>query len=430
MKSSAASGPVPARTTSNGASHSNQKSAVKTVANTKQKATVNASTPEPVQVAAKDSARRASISTGSSSAIGKRPADTNPSMSLSTLPRVSRKTTVASPQSPDRADSAELSDSGIVASTEERPPKWYKEQARSTSRNPDEANVLTLLQRLNTAIGKHDIDNVRDILHKLPFEQVNQSLLKGTRMLNNDAGLCLLFDTRNGCQPWPYDISADASELYAKWARRVFEVDLLRGIQLQSKATKRDGGDRNNDRIIPGYAGKVDFRAWGNNGLSNGQWFPTQLTTVRDGAHGATQGGISGKLGEGAYSCIVTGHQSGYPDEDYGDVIKYCGTDSTNGTITDRTQMLIDSLNNEKPVRLIRKYTVGTPLAPEVGYRYDGLYAVESFEKLIVSDNPKAQRHRFRMVRCGGQDPIRGGGPEARPTEQEIARYRADKHFR
>ena len=369
-------------------------------------------------------------STELSNANGKRPAATETpqqerKISFSTLPKIQKKTSVASPQSPDRA---EISDSAIVVEDEERPPRWYKTEPMPSTRKAQEADVLTLLQRLNRTIGKHNVDNTRDTLHELPFVQVNKSLLKGNRMLHDGPGLSALFSPNS---TWPYDIRADAKETYNKWCRQIFETDLLRGILLKASTnSKKEGGNRNQDKIIPGYAGKVDFHAYGNNELSNGQWFPTQLTTVRDGAHGATQGGISGKRGEGAYSCIMTG-QSGYPDQDNCEQVHYCGTDSNDGNVTDRTQMLLDSMNNNRPVRFIRKSTLQTPWAPAIGYRYDGLYEVKDFEILKFDDNPKAARHRFRLVRCPGQDPVRGGaGPESRPTEQEIRRYKDDKHFR
>ena len=369
-------------------------------------------------------------SVASSNAKGKRPATTDDTpqerkMSLQTLPKIQKKTSVASPQSPDRADTP---NSGIIVDDEERPPRWYQAEQTTNTRKGADAEVSTLLERLTEAIRKGYVGTVRDILHKLPFMQVTKVLLKNNRMLHNEQGLSQLFKSNSS---WPYDVRADAKGIYNKWCRQIFETDLLRGIQLAAKkpSSKKEVSDRNQDRIAPGYAGKVDFRAYGNNDLSNGQWFPTQLTTVRDGAHGATQGGISGKFGAGAYSCIMTG-QSGYPDEDNGDVVLYCGTDSDDGTVTDRTQMMLDSIKNGRPVRFIRKSTLRSQWAPEVGYRYDGLYDVQSFEKLVVKDNPKAARHCFRLVRCPGQDPIRGTGPEKRPTEQEIERYQMDKRFR
>lgn len=43
-------------------------------------------------------------------------------------------------------------------------------------------------------------------------------------------------------------------------------------------------------------------------------------------------------------------------------------------------------------------------------------------------DKSLRQRHRFTLVRQEGQDPIRGNGPEKRPTSEEIKEYH--KHQR
>lgn len=76
-----------------------------------------------------------------------------------------------------------------------------------------------------------------------------------------------------------------------------------------------------------------------------------------------------------------------------------------------------------KPVRLIRSHNAHTKYAPEVGFRYDGLYNVTEVERMDTVKSIR-QRHRFRLVRVAGQDPIRGGdGPMKRPTAQEIEQY-------
>ena len=345
---------------------------------------------------------------------------------LASIGKIQKRSSVASPQSPERMDE---SSGGILAGLEERPPKWYTDTATSTKRRPEDSDVSTIMERLRDAIRARSHDAVREHLHKLPFKYVNAPLLKTKRMLHNDGWLAQLFDTNlPGRHNWPYDIRSDAEELYVKWCRGVFDYTLLRGIIAGKPTAKSAGGDRNSDKLDPNYAGKVDFKAFGNNDLKNGQWFPTQLCTLRDGAHGASQGGVSGKLGEGAYCCIMTG-DSHYPDEDNGDEVLYCGVDSDNGTVTRQTQMLLDSMTNKKPIRFIRKYSLKSNWAPELGFRYDGLYMVKSVEHM--NEKPILARHRFHLVRCPGQDPIRGGsGPERRPTQEEVDTWRQDKHFR
>lgn len=124
---------------------------------------------------------------------------------------------------------------------------------------------------------------------------------------------------------------------------------------------------------------------------------------------------------------LVSGGHS-YPDIDNGNEVLYCGTDSTDGNVTEYTQRMIESAEGDQPVRLIRSHNLNSEFAPDHGFRYDGLYDVVSFEQLDDPDSTR-QRHRFRLVRQPNQDPIRGGaGPERRPTEQEIAEYK--KHQR
>ena len=351
----------------------------------------------------------------------------------SSLPQIQKRTSVASPQSPDRSEGQQLPSVG-----NERPPKWYNETAVPTSRGRNEANVDTLLSSLRTQIEKCQsgdrttrekaFTEIRDKLHKIVFCEVTGPLLKRHRMLHNDGRLAQLFDSRytKGVN-WPFDIRADARELYNKWCRRVFETDILRGIRFQ--ATTSDGKkDKTTSSlsIEPSYRGLVPASYHGSGDLLNGQWWPAQLCTLRDGAHGSSQSGIYGKAGDGAYSCIMSGGLDAggrpYPDQDEGDVVLYCGTDSDNGAVTPGTQRMLESINNH-PVRLIRSHNAHTDYAPFLGYRYDGLYDVVDCQRMDPP-NSLRQRHRFRLVRCAGQDPIRGIGAQKRPTEQEIHEYR------
>ena len=55
---------------------------------------------------------------------------------------------------------------------------------------------------------------------------------------------------------------------------------------------------------------------FGHNGLTVGQWWPYRICALRDGAHGATQGGIAGSAKDGAYSVVVSGKSHGSPPID------------------------------------------------------------------------------------------------------------------
>ena len=48
----------------------------------------------------------------------------------------------------------------------------------------------------------------------------------------------------------------------------------------------------------------------GHNGISIGQWWPFRACMIRDGAHGASQGGIDGGEKSGAYAIVVAGGKS------------------------------------------------------------------------------------------------------------------------
>ena len=54
----------------------------------------------------------------------------------------------------------------------------------------------------------------------------------------------------------------------------------------------------------------TEKRPWnvvGHNGISVGQWWPFRACMIRDGAHGASQGGIDGGEKTGAYAIVVAG---------------------------------------------------------------------------------------------------------------------------
>ncbi|KAK4906581.1 hypothetical protein LTR49_024277 [Elasticomyces elasticus] len=288
----------------------------------------------------------------------------------------SKRTENASPRSPGEPvenktrKSKPSRETPVLAEISERPPAWYQAlQVVQRRGNADEASASPL------------IESLKDYVRKL----------------------------------------ADAEELYNKWCLQDFETDLLRGIVRGAPASKNV--ERRVDSIDEKYKGRASWIFHGNGLLLNGQWWPTQLTTVRDGAHGAMIAGISGAAGEGAYSCVMSsGH--GYEDEDHGEWVLYCGTDSTDGKITDATLRMLESKENGKPVRIIRSHNLHSPFAPEIGFS-----KVVSSKALDKSDSTR-RRHQFRLERVLGQAPIRSQEPEKRPTAQEIKAHKDDKEKR
>jgi putative restriction endonuclease len=96
--------------------------------------------------------------------------------------------------------------------------------------------------------------------------------------------------------------------------------------------------------------------------------------------------GISGSGTEGADSVVLSG---GYEDdEDRGEVIVYTGhggnDPNTKRQVADQEFSrgnLALAVNRKEglPVRVIRGAELDSPYAPERGFRYDGLYVVESY---------------------------------------------------
>jgi len=308
------------------------------------------------------------------------------------------------------------------------PPDWYTKiiperinwkSGKYGSREaiPKLSQIGALIREAKESNGLPDFEKIRDEIHQLEFIGVTAELLRKVNLLDNRHGLPQLFDEeyKNGLQV-PWDIQGDALELYNKWVQRMFDPDLLRGIEtrprLKDKAGQKKGWsfDPKVDRISALY--------FGNGMLVNGQWWPRQICAVRDGAHGAMVAGITGVRDKGAVSVVMSGSDYDDQDQDDGEEVQYCGTESKDPSgPSDATKFLILSLDNKRPVRLMRSANIANSrYKPSRGFRYDGLYDV--VEKTLID---KAKHHyRFRLVRQHGQGPIRYKGVEARPTAQEI----------
>jgi hypothetical protein len=259
-------------------------------------------------------------------------------------------------------------------------------------------------------------EELRDHVHKAEIVlKIDKFIAKKSRILTAENGLPRIFkeDTR-----FPSDVKADAYQLYLRWMREDFSLDLLRGI----KTVK--GANRGSDQLDAAYKKQhpTDARCYGDNGLVLGQWWPSQLCTLRDGAHGSSQGGIFGEKDKGTYSIVVSGGGAyGYKDEDDGDTIVYSGTEGSNFTPTEATLHMVTSADLKNEIRVIRSHRLHhkSKYRPTVGLRYDGLYTIESFN---IVDKEK-QIHIFKLSRCPGQEPIRCVGAASRPTKFEIEEY-------
>lgn len=264
-------------------------------------------------------------------------------------------------------------------------------------------------------------EELRNHVHKaeITLKGVDKYVVRKTNMLTVENGLPRIFLAQKADYPW--DLKADAWQLYLRWYKQDFRSELLRGI-ITRKTT-----DRSADRIDPEWLRnpllKCSANYHGEGNLVNGQWWPTQLCTVRDGAHGSAQGGIWGQKGQGAYSIVLSG--ANYRrDRDDGIEIWYSGTASKNNEPTENTQRLMETCEEfpERPVRVLRSSQLHhkNPYRPEYGLRYDGLYHVVGMERIEEGK----EDYVFRLVRLENQNPIRCEDNAARrPTKFEVAEY-------
>lgn len=334
-----------------------------------------------------------------------------------------------------------------------QPPDWYKALPKPKgTRESNESAAEIALTSMKSNIKVIKASNPKnkaamlaatsakiiDKLHKLTFLAVTDKLLRKTRTLDNGDGLPQLFDKAfSGGIDWPWYLQADAEELYNKWCTRIFETDLYRGLQRALKSKNKTPAS-NYDKLEEGSERfrLVDPKEHGNGLLVNGTWWPTQLAVLRDGGHGSSQAGITSHPVEGAFSVIVSGGLDStnqpYPNIDNGNEVLYCGTDNHSAEVNEPsrdTRAMILNHENKRPVRLFRSSNLGSPYAPEQGFRYDGLYEVAEIE-LMDPPEEKRKRHRFRLVRCDAQDPIRYAGLARRPTKEELEEYEKDRKNR
>lgn len=306
-------------------------------------------------------------------------------------------------------------------------PKGHNMRNLMKGKGTEVRQAITALSSLKECINRCEtekqraqlvkyFDELRDHVHKAEFlKGVNKYVLYKIHMLDN--GLKRIFVSNVN---FPWDLRADAIQLWHRWCAQDFSVDLLRGITISKT---KSGEGRISDKIDKAWANKYSAKYYGQGDLVLGQWWPTQLCTVRDGAHGSAMGGIYGEKGKGAYSIVLSGGNH-YGDVDEGEQIWYSGTDGKGDMkATENTQRMIESCDNvHEPVRVIRSWNLqkSNPYRPLRGFRYDGLYDVIEYK---VVDQAKAV-HKFKLIRQKGQKPIRyEDKPSRRPTKWEIEEY-------
>ena len=157
-------------------------------------------------------------------------------------------------------------------------------------------------------------------------------------------------------------------------------------------------------------------------GYQEGRVFESREALSEAGIHRPTQSGISGAAEEGADSIVLSG---GYEDDvDGGNEIVYTGhggrDPNTGQQVSDQHFIRGNAaLARDKvmglPVRVIRGAMLGSPYAPDQGYRYDGLYIVDEYWEETGKSGFKVWR--YRLVKGDGVrlPPVRLGGEQPQP---------------
>lgn len=137
-------------------------------------------------------------------------------------------------------------------------------------------------------------------------------------------------------------------------------------------------------------------------GVHVGQIFKTREELRAAGIHMPLQQGISGNAGEGADSIVLSG---GYPDDEFNeDSILYTGTgkrDSRTGALLQDQELegankaLAKSCDDGLPVRVIQALGVRRKQLPTQGYRYEGVYFIENYSRVIGVDGYKIWQFRL-----------------------------------
>jgi putative restriction endonuclease len=133
-----------------------------------------------------------------------------------------------------------------------------------------------------------------------------------------------------------------------------------------------------------------------------GRSFESRRELYEADVHRALQAGIVGSAEAGAESIVLSG---GYADdEDYGDFLIYTGhggRDPISGrqvqdqTFSLQNKALVTSALQGLPVRVVRGSGHRSQFSPPTGYRYDGLFRVESYWQERGRDGFRVCRYRL-----------------------------------
>ncbi|POS70926.1 hypothetical protein DHEL01_v210680 [Diaporthe helianthi] len=196
------------------------------------------------------------------------------------------------------------------------------------------------------------------------------------------------------------------------------EHGIMRGIAVTQNGKKK---------LDPRYHhARRSAKVSGHNGLDVGAWFPTRLSALVNGAHGASRAGITGNTDYGAFSIVVATTYKEV-DDDRGDTIWYSSPGSAENEDSNAapqrtgTGHLQRSLTTSNPVRVLRAVNKHSAYAPSVGIRYDGLYVVIRQE---TGHNPKGGLYfKYLLERRSDQKRLEEV-MDYSPTRHQMADYR------
>lgn len=116
-----------------------------------------------------------------------------------------------------------------------------------------------------------------------------------------------------------------------------------------------------------------------------GGTFANRIKLSLSSMHRPRRAGISGTLADGAGSIVLSGVYE--DDVDLGQIVWYAGHGGRNArtgrqiahqTLDRYNAALMRSYEMGRAIRLIRGATLRNEFAPQTGYRYEGLYRIES----------------------------------------------------
>ncbi|XP_032681709.1 transcriptional regulator ATRX-like [Odontomachus brunneus] len=130
-----------------------------------------------------------------------------------------------------------------------------------------------------------------------------------------------------------------------------------------------------------------------------GSWWGIRMDCSRDGVHNP----FNVDVHEGPFGAasVCTSHANMNEDVDLGDFL------TLTGQVYHKEQPsadpLIHNYKNQIPLRLIRSYNLQNDIAPNTGYRYDGLYIVLGYWIGVNADGTK--HNKFVLMRLADQGP-------------------------